>query len=80
MKADVVYGIIVDGLRQPIIYSFSLYKEPGFKVLCEPETIPYKEKNKSVFNTNTFYLKNDKNKEVNFNRQTLTFTLQMIKV
>ena len=28
----------------------------------------------------TFYLEDDNNKEVNFNGETLTFTLQMIKI
>ena len=36
--------------------------------------------NKSVLNTITFYLEDDNNKEVNFNGETLTFTLQMIKI
>ena len=36
--------------------------------------------NKSVLNTITFYLEDDDNKEVDFNQETLTFTLQMIKI
>ena len=35
--------------------------------------------NKSVLNTITFYLKDDNHKEVDFNGETLTFTVQMIK-
>ena len=35
---------------------------------------------KSVLNTITFYLENDKNEAVDFNQETLTFTLQMIKI
>ena len=37
-------------------------------------------KNKSVLNTITFYLEDDNNKEVDFNQETLTLTLQMIKI
>ena len=36
--------------------------------------------NKSVLNTITFYLEDDKNEEVNFNGETLTFTLQLVKI
>ena len=36
--------------------------------------------NKSILNAFTFYLEDDNNEEVNFNGETLTFTLQMIKI
>ena len=36
--------------------------------------------NKSVLNTITFYLEDDNNEEVEFNGETLTFTIQMIKI
>ena len=80
LKCDCIDGSVVDGVRQPILYSFVLDKPSGYKVFCEPETIQYKKMNKSVFNTITFYLEYDKNEEVDFNGETLTFTLQMIKI
>ena len=79
LKYDAIDGSVVDGIRQPILYSFVLDKPSGYKVFSEPETKYYK-KNKSVLNTITYYLEDDKNKEVNFNSETLTFTLQMIKI
>ena len=79
LKCDCIYGSIQDGLRQPILYSFVLDKPSGYKVFCEPETVHYKKINKSVLNTITFYLEDDKNEEVDFNQETLTFTLQMIR-
>ena len=79
LKSDCIDGSVVDGIRQPILFSFVLDKPAGYKVFCEPETIHYK-KNKSVLNTITFYLEDDKNEEVDFNQETLTFTLQMIKI
>ena len=42
LKADVIDGSIVDGVRQPILYSFVLDKPSGYKIFCEPETIHYK--------------------------------------
>ena len=78
MKCDVIDGSILDCLRQPLLFSFVLDKPSGYKVFCQPETIHYKKINKSVLITITFYLENDSNEEVNFNGETLTFTLQMI--
>ena len=80
MKCDVIDGSVVNGLRQPILYSFVFDKKLGYKVFSEPETIHYKKINKSVLNTITFYLEDDNNEEVDFNGETLTFTLQMIKI
>ena len=80
LKCDAIDGSVVNGLRQPILYSFVLDKLPGYKVFSEPETIHYKKINKSVLNTITFYLEDDNNNEVDFNGETLNFTLQMIKI
>ena len=80
LESDVIDGSIVNGLRQPILYSFVLDKKPGYKVFSEPETIHFKKINKSVLNTITFYLEDINKKEVKFNQGTLNFTLQMIKI
>ena len=80
MKCDCIDGSVLNGVRQPILYSFVLDKLPGYKVFCEPETIHYRKINKSVLNTITFYLEDNDHKEVDFNGETLTFTLQMIKI
>ena len=80
LKCDCIDGSIQDGVRKPILFSFLLDKTNGYKVFCEPETIHYRKINKSVLNTITFYLEDDNNEEVDFNQETLTFTLQMIKI
>ena len=80
LKYDAIDGSVVNGVRQPILYSFVLDKPSGYKMFSEPETIHYKKINKSVLNTITFYLEDDNNEGVNFNQETLTFTLQMIKI
>ena len=80
LKCDIIDGSVVNGLRQPILYSFVLDKKPGYKVFSEPETIHFKKIYKSVLDTITFYLEDINNKEVHFNQETLTFTLQMIKI
>ena len=80
LKCDCIDGSIQDGISQPKLYSFVLDKPSGYKIFCEPETIHYKRINKSVLNTIPFYLEDDNNKEVDFNQETLTFTLQKIKI
>ena len=80
MKCDCIDGSVLNGIRQKILFSFVLDKLPGYKVFCEPETIHYKKINKAVLNTITFYLEDNDRKEVKFNGETLTFTLQMIKI
>ena len=80
LKCDCIDGSFQNGLRQPILFSFVLDKPSGYKVFCEPETIDYKKINESVLNTITFYLEDDNNEESDFNGETLTFTLQLIKI
>ena len=80
LKCDCINGSIQDGVRQPILLGFVLDKLSGYKVFCEPETIHYKKINKSVLKTIGFFLKEDNNGEVNFNGETLTFTLLMINI
>ena len=80
MKCDIIDGSVVNGLRQPILYSFVLDKLPGYKVFCEPERVHYKKIIETVLKTITFYLEDDNNGEVDFKQETLTFTLQMIKI
>ena len=80
LKCDCIDVSVVNGLRQPILYSFVLDKPTGYKVFFEPETIHYKKINQSVLNTIAFYLENDSDEVVDFNGVTMTFTLQMIKI
>ena len=47
LKCDAIDGSVVNGVRQPILYSFVLDKPAGYKIFCEPETIHYK-KNKQI--------------------------------
>ena len=80
LKCDVIDGTIQDGVRQPILFSFDSDKPSGYKVICEPETIHHKKNNESVWKTITFSLEDNNKEEVDFNGETMTFTLQMIKI
>ena len=39
LKSDVIDGSILDGLRQPKLFSFTLDKRVGYKVFYEREAI-----------------------------------------
>ena len=42
---DVVDGSVINGLGQPMLFSFVLDKPPGNKVFCELEILHYKKTN-----------------------------------
>ena len=44
LKCEVIDGSAVNGLRQPLLYSFLLDKPVGYKVFSQPETVHYKKK------------------------------------
>ena len=80
LNCDCIDGSVQKGVRQPILLNFILDKPSGYRVFCDSETIHYKKIKEIVLNTMTFYLEDDKNEQVNFNQETMTFTLQMIKI
>ena len=77
-KYDVIDGIVIKGMRQPISYSLILDKLPGYKFFCQHKAIHYQRNNKPVWKTIPFYAEIDNHEEVNFNGETLTFILQLI--
>ena len=62
MKRDVIDGSLIDGKGHPILFSFVLSEPPGLRVFCEPEAVHFKNINKFVLNTVTFYLEDDNHK------------------
>ena len=42
LKCDLIDGSVVNGLRQPVLYSFLLDKPVVYKVFSQPETVHYK--------------------------------------
>ena len=80
IKCECIIGSILDGCRQPIFYSFNLNKPHGCKVFCKPETIHANKINNSFLNIIVIYLEGDNKENVNFNGETLTFILQIVKI
>ena len=80
LKCDVIQGSLVNGIREPILYSFALDQPPGHKIYKEPRVKLFKKINKSVLSHITFYLEDDDYKPVDFHNETISFTCQLIKI
>ena len=80
LKSDCIQGSIVNGKREPILYSFALSSPPGHKIYEEPRVILFKKINKSVLSHISFYFEDDDHKSVNFIGETIKFTCQSIKI
>ena len=80
LKCNVVDGSIVNGVREPILYSFALDQPPGHKIYKEPKVKLFKKINKSILSHITFYFEDDDYKPVDFNNEIVLFTCQLIKI
>ena len=80
LKCDCIDGSIMNGIREPILYSFLLDQPPGHKIYKEPKVKLFKKINKSILSHITFYLEDDDYKSVDFNNETISFTCQLIKI
>ena len=80
LKGNVIDGSIVNGIREPILYSFPLDQPPGHKIYKEPKVKLFKKINKRVLSHITFYLEDDDYKPVDFNGEPIPFTCQLKKI
>ena len=80
LKCDCIQGSFVNGIQEPILYSFALSVPPGHKIYKELRVKLFKKINKSVLAHITFYFEDDDHKPVDFNNETISFTCQLIKI
>ena len=80
LKCDCIQGSIVNGVREPILFSFALSSPPGHKIYIEARVKLFKKVNKSVLSHITFYFEDDDYKPVDFNNETISFTCPLIKI
>ena len=81
LKADCIQGSIINGIRESILYSFSLSSRPCFKIYKEPKIRLSKKVNKPVLSHFTFYLEDDDDhKPVDINGEMISFSCQLIKI
>ena len=79
LKCDCVNGTIVNGVREPIMYSCALSSPAGDKIYNQPRIKLLKKINKPVLARIRFYLEDDDHKPVDFNGETISFNCQLIK-
>ena len=80
LKCDCIQGSILNGIREPILFSFALSSPPGHKIYKEPRVKLFKKINKSVLSQITFYFEDDDYKSVDFHNETISFTCQLIEI
>ena len=80
LKCDCIDGSIMNGTREPILYSFALDQPPNHKIYKERKVKLFKKINKSVLSHITFYFEDDDYKPVDFNNEIVLFTCQLIKI
>ena len=59
LKCNCIQGSIVNGIREPILYSFALSSPPGHKIYKEPRIKLFKKVNKSVLSHKTICFEDD---------------------
>ena len=79
-KCECINGSIVNGVREPILYSFVLLSPPGHKIYKETIIKLFEKVNKFVLSHITSYLEDNDNKLLDFNNETISFTCQLIKI
>ena len=80
LECDCVDGSIVNGIREQILFSFILSAPPGYKIIKEPNIISYQKINKTRLDSIQFFLEDNNHNPVDSNGETLTFTIQIIKI
>ena len=80
MKCDCIDGSIVNGIHEPILYSFALDQPPGHTIYKQTEVRLFKKINKFVLCHITFYVEDDDYKAVDFKGKSISFTCQLIKI
>ena len=63
----------VNGIREQILFSFNLSSPPGYKIIKEPTIILW-------LDSIQFFLEDSNHNPVDFNGETLTFTIQIVKI
>ena len=79
LKCDCIQSSIVNGVREPILFSCALSSTPGYKIYKESRVKLFKKINKSVLSHIMFYYEDDNHKPVGFIGETISFTRQLIK-
>ena len=79
LKCDCLLGSLLNGSRQPFLFSFALDKPRCQNRYTEPRIKLFKNINESVLTLIKFYFLKVDQKPVDFNQGTISFTCQLVK-
>ena len=77
-KCDGFGRITLNGEIRTVVLKFSK-TTLGFEVVCEPDTIHFRKRDKPVLNNNTFHFEDNGRKWVDSNSEAMTFISMYIK-
>ena len=80
LKCDYMNGGIVNGVREPLLFSFAFSSPPGHRIYKKPRIKLFKKVNNSILSHTTFYFEDDDHKPVDFNGETISFTCQIFEI
>ena len=80
LKCDCINGSVVNGVREPTLYSFALDQPPCHKIHIELQTKLFEKINRPILSHITFCLEDDYHKPGDFNEETISFTCQLIEI
>ena len=61
-------------------FSFNLSAPQGYKNIKDPDIVSYKKMNKTRLDSIQFFLEDSNHDPVDFNPETLSYTIQIIKI
>ena len=80
LRCDGVVDSIVISIREQILFSFNSSASLRYKIIKERNIVVYKKVNKTRLDKIQFFLEDSNNNPLDFNNDTLTFTIQSIKI
>ena len=81
MKCNMIHGSTINGRPSNILFSFLIDQSPGYLIFKEPNPISYKKVEKrETISSIRFSFEDDDGKSVNFNGETITFSLELKKM
>ena len=80
LKCDCINGSIVNGTREPFLYSFAHSSPTSHKINNQPRIKLFEKHNKPVLSPFSFHVEDDDHKRIHSNGETVSFTCQLIKI
>lgn len=76
---NITYPSIVNNSYKPYIYHYSKNSSPGYNIVVNPSNITYKSLTTNIISTITVWVEDEEGRFVNFNNETLTVELKLIR-